>query len=191
MISCSSRAWCCHKISFLSLSKLIVSSTTIHDLLSGENISICCHLCLAFKRTVPDLNVDGDWRGRPLERRRQRICWSSRTSLYSWNELEQRFTHRTKKGRSQSNDHDLVSSLSPAFDMKFIRIRWSVLPWYATCDEHRRQHRKYHSLIMSGNRDEESEASRDFGLTRTWDDLEEIDGNIAVISISEAEKRKR
>lgn len=44
---------------------------------------------------------------------------------------------------------------------------------------------------MSGNRDEENEASRDFGLTRTWDDLEEIDGNIAVISISEAEKRKR
>lgn len=32
---------------------------------------------------------------------------------------------------------------------------------------------------------------QNFDLTRTWDELEEIDGNIAVVSISEADKRRR
>lgn len=30
-----------------------------------------------------------------------------------------------------------------------------------------------------------------FEVTRTWDDLEEIDGTIAITGVSEAEKRKR
>jgi len=38
----------------------------------------------------------------------------------------------------------------------------------------------------TGERNEQN-----FDLTRTWDELEEIDGNIAVTSISEADKRRR
>lgn len=39
--------------------------------------------------------------------------------------------------------------------------------------------------------DDARDQETNFEVTRTWDDLEEIDGNIAVTGISEAEKRKR
>lgn len=43
-----------------------------------------------------------------------------------------------------------------------------------------------------GGREEETLGQETtFEVTRTWDDLEEVDGNITVTSISEAEKRKR
>lgn len=43
-----------------------------------------------------------------------------------------------------------------------------------------------------GTREEETLGQETtFEVTRTWDDLEEVDGNITVTSISEAEKRKR
>lgn len=44
----------------------------------------------------------------------------------------------------------------------------------------------------AGDREDDARGQEpDFGLTRTWDDLEEVDGTIAITAISEAEKRKR
>lgn len=44
----------------------------------------------------------------------------------------------------------------------------------------------------AGGREEEHLGQETtFEVTRTWDDLEEVDGNITVTVVSEAEKRKR
>ena len=44
----------------------------------------------------------------------------------------------------------------------------------------------------AGDREDDGRGQEtNFEVTRTWDDLEEIDGNLAVTAISEAEKRKR
>ena len=44
----------------------------------------------------------------------------------------------------------------------------------------------------NGDREDDARGQEtNFEVTRTWDDLEEIDGNLAVTGISEAEKRKR
>jgi len=44
----------------------------------------------------------------------------------------------------------------------------------------------------AGDREDDARGQEtNFEVTRTWDDLEEIDGNLAVTGISEAEKRKR
>ncbi|KAK5953522.1 hypothetical protein OHC33_005466 [Knufia fluminis] len=44
----------------------------------------------------------------------------------------------------------------------------------------------------AGDRDDDARGQEtNFEVTRTWDDLEEIDGNLAVTGVSEAEKRKR
>ncbi len=44
----------------------------------------------------------------------------------------------------------------------------------------------------AGDREDDATGQeKNFEVTRTWDDLEEIDGNLAVTGVSEAEKRKR
>lgn len=45
--------------------------------------------------------------------------------------------------------------------------------------------------VVAEREDDGQGQETNFEVTRTWDDLEEVDGAIAVTSISEAEKRKR
>ncbi|KAK5071181.1 hypothetical protein LTS08_000181 [Lithohypha guttulata] len=44
---------------------------------------------------------------------------------------------------------------------------------------------------VADREDDAQAGEQDFGIQRTWEDIEEIDGNLIVTGISEAEKRKR